>query len=144
MSKRVAVIFGQFGAAADPANLPRFRFRLTSAGFETIIVQHTDSKKAFDFLHGFGGFCATVGSSLGAMSAIVFAGYLAPQTHHFAGGFQPSDYDPSGHTVNIPLETEERPSLRYRDARHRPCLRAIRDALLLRQPANRRWQGGLT
>ena len=103
MKKRVAVIFGQFGAAADPANLPRFRFRLTSADFETIIVQHTDSQKVFNFLHGFDGFCATVGASLGAMSAVVFAGYLHPQTVHFVGGFQPSDFDPSGHTVDIPL-----------------------------------------
>jgi len=106
MKARVAVVFGQFGAAADPQNLPRFRFRLTSAGLETILVQHTDSQKAFDFLHGFGGFCAVVGASLGAMSAIVFAGYLAPQTIHFAGGFQPSDFDPSGHTVSIPVKTE--------------------------------------
>lgn len=103
MKARVAVIFGQFGQAADPENLPAFRFRLTSAGVETILVQHTDSQKVYDFLHGFGGFCGTVGASLGAMSAVVFAGYLAPQTIHFAGGFQPSDFDPSGHTVNIPL-----------------------------------------
>ena len=49
MKGRVPVIFGQFEAAADPQNLPRFRFRLTSAGFETILVKHTDTAKSKDF-----------------------------------------------------------------------------------------------
>jgi hypothetical protein len=30
------------------------------------------------------------------------AGYLKPKQVHFVGGFQPSDWDPSGHTVNLP------------------------------------------
>lgn len=100
---RAAVVFGQFGGGADPFNLPAFRMRLTAIGFETILVQHFDTRRVYDFLHGFDGFCSIIGASLGAMSAVVFAGYLAPQTIHFVGGFQPSDYDPSGHSVNIPL-----------------------------------------
>lgn len=101
MKARVACVFGQFGAAADPVSLPVFRDRLNERGVETILIQHYDSKSAYDFLHRFNGFCATVGSSLGAMSAVVFAGYLMPQTIDFVGGFQPSDYDPSGHSVAI-------------------------------------------
>jgi hypothetical protein len=105
MSKRarIVVVFGQLGQVADPVNLPHFRDRLTQAGVETILVQHTDSQKAFTFLYNFNGFKGCVGSSLGAMSAVVFAGYLHPQEVDFVGGFQPSDYDPSGHSVNIPL-----------------------------------------
>jgi hypothetical protein len=106
MKARVAVIFGQFGAAADPLNLPHFRFRLTTGEVETILVEHFDSGKVYNFLHGFDGFCAIVGSSLGAMSAVVCAGYLNPQIVHFVGGFQPSDYDPSGHDVAMPIDTE--------------------------------------
>ena len=65
------------------------------------------------------------------MSAIVFAGYLAPQTHHFAGGFQPSDYDPSGHTVNIPVETEFGPDVITRAIEVPPN---VREALCFRNP----------
>lgn len=98
---RCAVVYGQFGAAADPLNLPAFRNRLAEAGVNTILIQHTDSKSAYDFLHGFDGRIAIIGASLGAMSAVVFAGYLNPQEVDFVGGFQPSDYDPSGHEVAI-------------------------------------------
>lgn len=128
---RVAVIFGQYGAAADPANLPAFRFRLTSSGVETILVEHFDSQKVFSFLHGFDGFCATVGASLGAMSSVVCAGYLHPQTVHFVGGFQPSDFDPSGYTVNIPVETEFGPDVITR-AIEVPV--NVREALCFRNP----------
>jgi hypothetical protein len=103
MSARIAVVFGQFGVAADPINLPHFRDRLMQAGAKTILVQYTDSQQVYDFLHPFSGPSAIVGSSLGAMSSVVFAGYLHPQEVDFVGGFQPSDYDPSGHSVNIPL-----------------------------------------
>jgi hypothetical protein len=106
---RIVVAFGQFGRAADPINLPHFRDRLNQAGVETILVQHDDSKSAVNFLRGFRGFTGCVGSSLGAMSAVVFAGYLHPQEVDFVGGFQPSDYDPSGHSVNIPLHHGSEP-----------------------------------
>lgn len=98
---RVAVVFGQYGALADPLNLPTFRNRLVAQGVETILIQHDDSQKAYDFLHGYEHFCGLVGASLGAMSVAVMAGQLAPQTVHFVGGFQPSDWDPSGHMVCI-------------------------------------------
>ncbi len=98
---RVAVMFGQFGIAADPVNLPRFRQRLMDKGIDTILVQHTDSQKVFDFLHGHSGFTAIVGASLGAGSAPICAGYLHPQEIDFVGGFQPSDWDPVMHPVEI-------------------------------------------
>jgi hypothetical protein len=98
---RIAVIFGQFGLAADPINLPHFRDRLNKAGCETILVEHYDSKAVVNFLRGYKGFTGIVGSSLGAMSSVIIAGYLAPQIINFVGGFQPSDFDPSGHSVAI-------------------------------------------
>lgn len=98
---RVAVVFGQYGALADPANLPAFNARLLQAGIETILIQHYDSKSAYDFLHNYEGKKGLIGASLGAMSVLVFAGYLQPETIDFCGGFQPSDYDPSGHQVLI-------------------------------------------
>jgi len=99
---RVSVVFGQFGAAADPINLPAFQQRLSKEGIETILVQHTDSQKTYDFLHRFVGFCGIVGASLGAGAAPIFAGYLNPQKVDFVGGFQPSDWDPVMHEVSIP------------------------------------------
>lgn len=105
MSARLAVIFGQFGAVADPVNLPHFRDRIDELGIETILVQHTDTQKVYDFLHGFAGFGGIVGASLGAGIAPVIAGYLRPQVVHFVGGFQPSDYDPVMHAVS--LETDD-------------------------------------
>jgi hypothetical protein len=98
---RVAVVFGQFGAAADPVNLPHFRDRLTQAGVETILVQHTDSQKVYDFLKDYPGKCGIAGASLGAGAAPLFASYLRLRTINFAGGFQPSDWDPVMHAVQI-------------------------------------------
>lgn len=86
---RCAVVFGQFGVAADPVNLPHFRDRLAQAGIETILVEHTDSQKVFDFKPD-----AIVGASLGAGAAPLFAWYLKPHPIRFVGGFQPSDWDP--------------------------------------------------
>lgn len=115
MSKRCALLFGQFGVIADPYNLPHLRDRLVSAGFETILVEHTDTQKVYDFLHGFKGFAAILGSSLGAGAAPIEAGYLSPQVVDFVGGFQPSDWDPVMHTdsvtmlrtVNVPVNVKE-------------------------------------
>ncbi len=98
---RAVIVFGQFGAAADPNNLPHFEERLRAAKFQTILIQHTDSQKAHDFLHGYPGFKAIVGSSLGAGAAPIFAGYLRPENIDFVGGFQPSDWDPVMHAVNL-------------------------------------------
>lgn len=98
---RLVGVFGQYGAVADPIFLPSFVKRVADRGVETILVQHFDSKAAYDFLHGYSGRVALVGSSLGAMSVVVFAGYLHPQRIDFIGGFQPSDWDPSGHAVFI-------------------------------------------
>ena len=93
MNKRCAFLFGQFGQAADPVNLPHLRDRVAQAGFETILVEHTDSQKVYDFLHGFVGFKAIIGSSLGAGAAPICAGYVG-EPIDFVGGFQPSDWDP--------------------------------------------------
>jgi len=101
MSVRVAVVFGQFGQFADPINLPAFQQRLQQAGADTILIQHTDSQKAYNFLYGFNGFVGIVGASLGAGAGPIFAGYLNKQKVGFVGGFQPSDFDPVMHEVSI-------------------------------------------
>jgi hypothetical protein len=101
MPKRAVLVYGQFGQLADPVSLNQLAGRLRAIGFEVIIVQHMDSKAAYDYLMGFHGMRVLIGSSLGAMSAVVFAGYMMHQQIDFVGGFQPSDYDPSGHDVEI-------------------------------------------
>lgn len=86
---RVAVVFGQFGAAADPVNLPHFRDRIAQAGHETILIEHTDSQQAYDFRPD-----AMIGASLGAGAVVLFAQYLHGHPIRFLGGFQPSAWDP--------------------------------------------------
>lgn len=98
---RVAVVFGQFGAMADPVNLPAFKARLDAAGVETILVQHTDTQKVYDFGHGYTKPFGIIGASLGAGVAPIMAGYLKPLAVDFVGGFQPSDWDPVMHPVLI-------------------------------------------
>jgi hypothetical protein len=101
MSARVAVVFGQFGQIADPINLPHFEQRLKDAGLETILVQHTDTQLVYNFLHAYTGNVGVVGASLGAGVAPIMAGYLKPKLVQFVGGFQPSDWDPVMHEVNL-------------------------------------------
>lgn len=99
---RAVLFFGQFGEAADPVNLPHFMKRLQDAGIQTILVQHTDTQKGYDFLRGWKGKIGIFGSSLGAGISPVMAGYLQPRMVNIVGGFQPSDYDPVMHPVNLP------------------------------------------
>lgn len=124
---RVAVVFGQFGIAADPVNLPIFRDRLAKVGIETILVQHTDTQKVYDFLHGYAGECGIVGSSLGAGVAPVMAGYLRLRAVQFVGGFQPSDWDPVMHPVALhgqnPLDLITRAVIVPENVREAVCFR---------------------
>lgn len=106
MNKRCVLIFGQFGEAADPYNLPHLRDRLQAPliGFECILIQHTDTQRAYNFLHGFDGRRTMVGSSLGAGAGPIIAGYLS-DTIDFLGGFQPSVWDPVMTQGNPPYVT---------------------------------------
>lgn len=108
---RIVIAFGQFGAAADPQNLPAFNQRLQDANVDTILIQHDETEKAINFLRGYRGFVGLVGASLGAMSVVAWARDLAPQEINFVGGFQPSDYDPTGISVNIEVQTQFGPDL---------------------------------
>lgn len=129
MNARIAVVFGQFGFAADPVNLPTFNKRLQNAGIETILIEHDDTKEAFAFLHGYAGKKGLIGASLGAMSVIVFARYMPQDEFAFAGGFQPSDYDPSG--VNLLIAEQDPPDLITRGI-YVP--RNVKTALCFRNP----------
>lgn len=103
--KCCVVIWGQFNEAADPINLPHFRDRLTLAGWDTILIDHMDSKSAVAFLRRPFRFKSVVGASLGAGAAPLMAGYACVPID-FVGGFQPSWWDPVMHSVNIPHDPE--------------------------------------
>lgn len=94
---RVVVAFGQFGAVADPKNLPSFHTAVVNAGHEAILVQHFATQQAIQFLRGYPGKVGLVGASLGAGAVPIWAGYLQAPVN-FVGGFQPSDFDPVMHT----------------------------------------------
>lgn len=95
MDKARIVLIGGLGypITETAAGLPTLQNRLRSIGADTIIVTHTDSQPAYDFMVGFNGFKAYIGSSLGAGAAADFAKQLKDEVD-FVGGFQPSNYDP--------------------------------------------------
>ena len=75
------------------AGLPTLKMRFEALGISTIIVPHTGSQAAYDFLKGYVGFKAMLGDSLGAGAVNDFAQQL-DEPIDFVGGFQPSNYDP--------------------------------------------------
>ena len=75
------------------AGLPTLKTRFEAIGCSVIIVPHTGSQAAYDFLKGYVGFKAIMGDSLGAGAAPSFANDLGVEVD-FVGGFQPSNYDP--------------------------------------------------
>jgi hypothetical protein len=117
---RAAVIYGQFGVAADPINLPTFRNRLAAAGIETTLVEHYDRQKVYDFFRGYEGKRGIFGSSLGAGASPLYAGDQKPHPVDIVGGFQPSDWDPIMHLDPVTkLKTVIVPS----NVKHAICFR---------------------
>ena len=94
MTARIALIGGQgWPLTETPAGLPALSARFKARGVEVQTYAHDARQAIRDWLHGFKGFRGEIGDSLGAGSAGLFPGDLEGDVD-FAGGFQPSDWDP--------------------------------------------------
>jgi hypothetical protein len=69
--------------------------RLSAQGVEVQTFAHDARQEIHDWLHGHSGFRALIGDSLGAGAAALYSGDLDGAVD-FAGGFQPSAWDPIG------------------------------------------------
>jgi hypothetical protein len=95
---RIALIGGQgYPVTETEAGLPTLKQRLNAAGVDTGEgpFPHTDRQRVRDWLHGYKGFRGLIGDSLGAGVAALYPVDL-DGTVDFAGGFQPSAWDPIG------------------------------------------------
>jgi hypothetical protein len=93
---RIALIGGQgWPLTETAAGLPRLQQRLSAQGVEVQTFAHEARQAIHDWLHGHSGFRALIGDSLGAGAAALYSGDLDGAVD-FAGGFQPSAWDPIG------------------------------------------------
>jgi len=93
---RIALIGGQgWPLTETAAGLPTLQQRLSTEGVEVQTFAHDARQAIHDWLHGHSGFRALIGDSLGAGAAALYAGDLDGSVD-FAGGFQPSAWDPIG------------------------------------------------
>lgn len=94
MSARVALMGGMgYPLTETQAGMPTLKTRLeTLAHIEVLLVNWAERQQVYNFLHGFDGFRALAGDSLGAGSAAQYAGDLKGDVQ-FVAGFQPSLYD---------------------------------------------------
>jgi hypothetical protein len=96
MTARVALIGGMgYPATETRAGLPALSERLALRGVGVQIFTHDARQAIYNWLREFSGFRALIGDSLGAGSAALFSGDQAGMVQ-FAGGFQPSAWDPIG------------------------------------------------
>ncbi len=96
MKTRIALIGGQgWPLTETAAGLPTLQRRLEAKGIEVHTFAHNARQQIRDWLHGYGGFRALIGDSLGAGAAALYAGDLDGKVD-FVGGFQPSAWDPVG------------------------------------------------
>lgn len=88
---RIVLMYGLGGASIEwwGTGERLFKTRLEALGAHVLLVNWNQRQECYDFLHGFNGFIATAGDSLGAGSAAQYAGDLDRQVD-FVGGFQPS------------------------------------------------------
>ena len=87
---RIALMGGLgFPVTETTAGMPTFKARLEALGAKVILVSWNARQEVYDFLHGFTGFRALCGDSLGAGSAAQYAGDQGGAIN-FVGGFQPS------------------------------------------------------
>ena len=93
---RIALIGGQgWPLTETAAGLPTLQRRLSAQGVEVQTFAHDARQAIHDWLHGHSGFRALIGDSLGAGAAALYSGDLDGAVD-FAGGFQPSAWDPIG------------------------------------------------
>jgi hypothetical protein len=93
---RIALIGGQgWPLTETAAGLPTLQQRLSAQGVEVQTFAHDARQAIHDWLHGHSGFRALIGDSLGAGAAALYSGDLDGAVD-FAGGFQPSAWDPIG------------------------------------------------
>lgn len=96
MTARIALIGGQGWPLTETmAGLPTLAHRLQVQGVEVQTFAHDNRQGIYNYLHGFTGFLALMGDSLGAGAAALYAGDF-PRDVDFVGGFQPSAWDPIG------------------------------------------------
>lgn len=99
MTPRIALIGGMgYPATETVAGLPALKQRLDAKGADTRLFSHSDRQAIRDWLHGYKGFRGLIGDSLGAGAAALYSGDLEGAVE-FAGGFQPSAWDPIGQGV---------------------------------------------
>ncbi len=90
MKAKIALMGGLgFPVTETAGGLPRLRARLEAIGATVLMVSWSDRQEVYDFLHGYTGFRALIGDSLGAGSAAQYAGDQKGSID-FVGGFQPS------------------------------------------------------
>lgn len=89
---KVVLFYGLGGSAieywstGERALLQRFKDK----GADAILLNWNQRQESYNFLHGYKGKRALLGDSLGAGSAVQYAGDLNDGTVDYCGGFQPS------------------------------------------------------
>lgn len=93
---RIALIGGQGWPLTETvAGLPTLQRSLQYLDVEVQTFAHDARQAIRDWLHGYKGFRGLIGDSLGAGAAALYPGDLDGVVQ-FAGGFQPSAWDPIG------------------------------------------------
>jgi hypothetical protein len=103
---RIVTIGGMgYSITETPWGMPALTTRLKALGINTGAspYKHTQRQEIYDFLRPFIGFCGLFGDSLGAACAALFAGDQKKPIG-FAGGFQPSNYDPVGRDQEVVVD----------------------------------------
>lgn len=101
MKGKGVLYYGQGGAAIEWWNTGErlFKTRLEALGLEMVLLNWDQRQEAFNFLKDWTGFIMECGDSLGAISSIANSGDLR-RPIQFAGGFQPSVWDPRVIDIN--------------------------------------------
>jgi hypothetical protein len=101
MKARIALLGGMgYPATELSVGMPAFKAHLEALGAKVLLVSWSHRQDVYNFMHGFDGFRAYCGDSLGAGSAAQYPGDINGPVD-FAGGFQPSVYDARAHCGRI-------------------------------------------
>lgn len=102
MNARIVLMGGLgFPVTETFAGMPTLKARFEAIkGVEVLLISWKQRTEAYNFMHGFTGFRAYLGDSLGAGSAAQYPADVHG-TVQFAGGFQPSMWDARTHSDQI-------------------------------------------